>query len=460
MPRGAHSPLVTGGGVVVGPEGAEIDVELARGVRAVDHARDSRRPRPCAQLLDREADGRGRGDLADEEDARPLRHPCPHRLDDLLRSPARQLYPPWHEGRARAPAGVAPDDCHRPVLVIGRQHLVAGPQLDRARRDVDAGGRVRNQDQAVGVGADGLAERGANAVEERGQTAAEQVDRIALELALPALVLPEDRLGAGSERAVVQVGDPVVEQEGVAQPHGGSVRRGPARGRGYARARAPAGRLPPLAQSGAAPLGADPPAGRAHQLLRQRAGDPVPLHLPPQRPGHRPRHGRPRAGDERRRRAPLRSRRRVARRPHRRTDRPRAVARTAGGRLRPLPADHRAVARLRREHPRGRRHRRLLAGPVVAHRRAHSPRPAPDRIRHAADHHEPRLRARRPRRRPDRDHLRSDELHDHLPRQRGDVPRLPGSAARRPRARARADAGAVRLPGATATCCGTAPSWR
>jgi single-stranded-DNA-specific exonuclease len=63
------------------------------------------------------------------------------------------------------------------------------------------------------LAADVVGEGCPRVVEERGQAAVEEVDGLALELALPDLVALEDRLRAGSERAVVEERDLGIEEE-------------------------------------------------------------------------------------------------------------------------------------------------------------------------------------------------------------------------------------------------------
>jgi len=58
-----------------------------------------------------------------------------------------------------ARAGALPREVARAVLEVRREHFVAGLQPDRARRDVHTRAGVRDEREAVGVGADIRAER-------------------------------------------------------------------------------------------------------------------------------------------------------------------------------------------------------------------------------------------------------------------------------------------------------------
>ena len=216
--------------------------------------------------------------------------------------------------------------------------------------------------------------------------------------------------------------------------------------------------VPALAQPAPAALRADPPGGRPRQCVRQRAGDPVPVHLPAQRARHRPaRHGTDR-GHERGGRARRRAAGGNADRPDRRAPDARHLARPDGDRLRRVPVRARAVAGIPGRSRRRRRKRRFLAEPVQPHRRARPLGAAHLGVRDAARDDEPRNRARRAQRRPDRDHGRPGHVHRPVPPGRGHVPRL----RRRPRLRPGAAAPRAQRPRScrdlSRTCSGTASS--
>ena len=75
-----------------------------------------------------------------------------------------------------------------------------------------------------------VGERGAGVREQAGQAARDEVDRLALELALPRLVALEHRPRAGAVRAMVQIDDVRVEEEQLFHAPEYVVRRSPYRG--------------------------------------------------------------------------------------------------------------------------------------------------------------------------------------------------------------------------------------
>jgi polyribonucleotide nucleotidyltransferase len=102
-------------------------------------------------------------------------------------------------------------------------------QVERACRDVHAGGRVRDERQVVGSRSDEGAELGAGLLEQPREPAGDQLDRLALELELPRLVALEDRPRAGAERAMVEEDDVGIEKKELAHAAEYVVRQRPYR---------------------------------------------------------------------------------------------------------------------------------------------------------------------------------------------------------------------------------------
>src|SRR5438270_427961 len=96
------------------------------------------------------------------------------------------------------------------VLMISPEHLITRLQIQRARDDVDARGRVRHEDQMVGLRPYVRREGGARLGEQSTwacQPAAQELDRLKLQLALPALIRVEDWRGAGAIAAMIEERD-------------------------------------------------------------------------------------------------------------------------------------------------------------------------------------------------------------------------------------------------------------
>ena len=90
-------------------------------------------------------------------------------------------------GRTAPRRDESPESQHAAVLVLAHQDLVAATELERARDGVERGARVRREDEASGVGADVGGEAQAGLLEALAESplTAEELDRFALELALP-----------------------------------------------------------------------------------------------------------------------------------------------------------------------------------------------------------------------------------------------------------------------------------
>jgi hypothetical protein len=135
--------------------------------------------------------------VAEEDGARPI----PDRPGELLRLDA-------HERGA----GELPRPDERAVLVPRRQHLVSRREPERAEDGVQRRGGVLREREVLRPRPHEGGELGANAVEEPLEPARDQLDRVALQLALPVLVRLEHRPRAGAVAAVVQERDARIEE--------------------------------------------------------------------------------------------------------------------------------------------------------------------------------------------------------------------------------------------------------
>ena len=206
--------------VPVCAEALEVEVELSGRVGAVDEHRHARVARAAADLLDRKPERRRRADVADEEDARAVGH----RGQQLVRRSRRRRVDRDVAGACPL-ADPVPEQLVAAVLVRRGHHLVAGPQVERARDRVHRRCRVRDEHQVRRVGADVLGKplpRAADRVREAAKEA-QRLDRVPLHVSLDPLVLREDGPRTRAERAVVEEDQRRIEQEELA--HG--VKRRP-----------------------------------------------------------------------------------------------------------------------------------------------------------------------------------------------------------------------------------------
>ena len=149
--------------VEVDVERAEVERDVARNVRAVDNRFDPPFAGAATKLLDRKPERSLRGDLTEEEDARPVVDAAP----DLLRSVVqRHRHGRPHVPRGGVGADVLPGEIQRAVLERGREHLVVSLERDRPRGEVHPGRRVRHEHEVVRICVDVRAERLAGTCEQ------------------------------------------------------------------------------------------------------------------------------------------------------------------------------------------------------------------------------------------------------------------------------------------------------
>ena len=223
---GRAQPLVRVAGVVRGAQRVER--------RAAPCPARARRPPACRrrarasaahQPLDREHEPGRAGHVVEQREPRARGHACEHALHDRRRPSRSGTGPRAVTTRAPAPSG---DELRRlpagAVRVVGREDLVARRELERAQHRVDAAGRVADEGEVPGLGAQERRHLRARVGEPPAPVARQEVDRLALHLA-PQLPLPlEDRARARAERAVVQVRDVGVERPEGREGGGGHPR--------------------------------------------------------------------------------------------------------------------------------------------------------------------------------------------------------------------------------------------
>ena len=200
-------------GVDVGVEGGQVQVDLAGGVRAVDDGEDAVRPRPCAEFGHGQDLRSGRGDVAQVDDARGRRDALPQLVDDGGGVGDGQGERPAYVARAAPGARRFPGVGARAIFMVGRQHLVAGLEVERARHDIDGKGGVVDEDEIFGAGVEVGSQVLPRGAQGRRGLAAEEAHGLALQPSLPLLVDREDRERRRAEGTVVEEGDVGVELE-------------------------------------------------------------------------------------------------------------------------------------------------------------------------------------------------------------------------------------------------------
>jgi len=204
--RGAQ-PLVRVRGVERRPQRLEIERQHPQRVRPIDHRLDAALAQRRNDPRHGKDQARGARHVVDQREPRARAHRGEDRLHDLGRVRQRER----HRGRNHAGTGAGRDIVEGPpagaVGMVRGQDLVPGGERQGAQDGVHPGGRIADEREVVGAGADELPERRAHFREAPGEGPHQEVDRLRLEFrAQPPLVL-EDLERTGAERAMVEIGD-------------------------------------------------------------------------------------------------------------------------------------------------------------------------------------------------------------------------------------------------------------
>src|SRR5438132_9647581 len=122
---GRRQPLVAVAAIEVSFQPRQVDVDLPRRVRAVDDRPDASLPGSRNEPLDRQGYRRGRGDVAEKQDARAGRETGPHRFDHLVGVADWQWQRLDHQFGLAVLRHEGPRALERAVFVVGGQNLVA-----------------------------------------------------------------------------------------------------------------------------------------------------------------------------------------------------------------------------------------------------------------------------------------------------------------------------------------------
>ena len=213
-------------GVEIGVKRVEVERNLAGGVCAVDHRIDAGGAGARQQGLNGQAQRRGRGDVAEKEDARPFVYASPERFDERCSIAARLVghgEGAAHVARACACADSLPGVAASAVLMICRKHLVTRLQvgLERACGDIDAHSGVGDKGDVIGLGIEQPSQGGAGLGHQRWQVGLEEGDGLALHARAKSVGGALHGARCGAKGAVVEEMDGWIKCELAAQ--GGRV---------------------------------------------------------------------------------------------------------------------------------------------------------------------------------------------------------------------------------------------
>ena len=146
--RGAH-PLVQVARVDVRADRLNVEIDVPRGVRAVDHRHDAALPRERAQSGHRQLERAQRGDVAHEEDACPSCEAGCDRVEELVLGARGTGERCGDDPGAGVGGNLVPHDLLGAVLVVGEEDLVAAANGDAARDRIQSGRRVGDEADRV-----------------------------------------------------------------------------------------------------------------------------------------------------------------------------------------------------------------------------------------------------------------------------------------------------------------------
>ena len=104
--------------------------------------------------------------------------------------------------------------------MVGREQLVAGGEPEAPEDRVDPGGRVRDEREVLGIGADEVTQNCSSLGEIALEVAAEELDGLCLHAVLPRALGREDDARTGAVRAVVEEVDRRIERPVVSEGRG------------------------------------------------------------------------------------------------------------------------------------------------------------------------------------------------------------------------------------------------
>src|SRR5262245_58073590 len=142
-----QQPLVQRRAVVVALEIAQREREVREGVRAVDDGLDAAAARHPRDVADREQLPGEVRDVAEVDDLRLRRERALEALPELADVPRRHRERELRERDLVAPNALLPRVEHAPVILVRRQHFVAGVEVEAELRDLQRlAGVARNRE--------------------------------------------------------------------------------------------------------------------------------------------------------------------------------------------------------------------------------------------------------------------------------------------------------------------------
>ncbi len=200
-------PLVGVAGPPGGGEPAQIDLDHARRVRSVDQRVDPAPVELPDDGLDREHEGGGRGDVADEREPGSLADRLEVRLHHLGRVLDRERHPHDSQRRAiplrRRTHGVEGGV----VLVVAREQLIAGLEPDRRQHRRHGRRRVGHEHDPLRIGVEEPGDLEPDLVQPRLELAVQEPDGLRLQPLAPHALRLQHGRRARTERAVVEERD-------------------------------------------------------------------------------------------------------------------------------------------------------------------------------------------------------------------------------------------------------------
>ncbi len=213
------APLVEIAGVPVAVEGGDIEIEHAGRVGAIDEEGQILCAAPGSEILDGVDEGGGRGDVIDENESSARGAGVLDGAEDVGRRMHGQRDVDFADGVASAAGEVVHRAPNGVVDMVGRDDLITRRQVERTEGRIDAGGGVGDKGKVIARQAEERGDRGACIGEVAFKGAVEKLDGPRFHALPPMTLHRENFTGAGTERAVIQKDDRVIEQ-----PMGAEIR--------------------------------------------------------------------------------------------------------------------------------------------------------------------------------------------------------------------------------------------
>jgi hypothetical protein len=148
------------GGIKIGVEGGQIEVDMPWHVGAIDDTQNPSSPGPFDDFGNREDEGCGRGDMANRDGFGVGGDTCPEVLDERFGSSHGDWYFTVDDFATVALEVVFPGVVDGAVFMVGGEDFIIGTKAQRINDDIHAVGNIGHKHHIIGIGIDKFTESG------------------------------------------------------------------------------------------------------------------------------------------------------------------------------------------------------------------------------------------------------------------------------------------------------------